>query len=363
MNNYEHQEIEANGEVATNFENDIWELRTELVHKGDRLAGAFGFQHTKREFSAVGEEAFIAPVDTKDSGVFWVGEYAFDNFDLEGGVRVNRLTHEPSAGRDETFTDVSTSLGIVLQPTDELQIGIVTDYSSRAPIAEELYSNGPHLTTNAFEVGNPNLDSEKAINLAGTLRYNAETWGLKFTTYYTQFSDFIYEQATGAEEDGLPVFAFQQDDADFFGVDLEVNAQLATFDLGGRDARLDATFGIDYVQAELDVSGNDNIPRLPPMRQQIGLSLTAGNFVAGVSYKNVRRQTNNAPNEFDTGGYEDYSAHAQYTFAVADNSTLAVFVKGKNLTDDEQRHHTSFIKDAAPAPGRTIEAGIRLNFN
>ena len=41
---------------------------------------------------------------------------------------------------------------------------------------------------------------------------------------------------------------------------------------------------------------------------------------------------------------------------------LTVFVQGKNLTDDEQRLHTSFIKDFAPEPGRTIEAGVRLSF-
>jgi iron complex outermembrane receptor protein len=39
-----------------------------------------------------------------------------------------------------------------------------------------------------------------------------------------------------------------------------------------------------------------------------------------------------------------------------------MFVQGKNLTDDEQRYHASFIKDFAPQPGRTIEAGIRMRF-
>jgi iron complex outermembrane recepter protein len=39
-----------------------------------------------------------------------------------------------------------------------------------------------------------------------------------------------------------------------------------------------------------------------------------------------------------------------------------VFVQGRNLTDDEQRQHSSFIKDLAPMPGRTIEAGLRARF-
>jgi iron complex outermembrane receptor protein len=41
------------------------------------------------------------------------------------------------------------------------------------------------------------------------------------------------------------------------------------------------------------------------------------------------------------------------------NSQLELFLNGNNLTDEEQRLHTSFIKDLAPQPGRTIEFGIR----
>ena len=40
------------------------------------------------------------------------------------------------------------------------------------------------------------------------------------------------------------------------------------------------------------------------------------------------------------------------------NNLLELFLTGRNLTDDEQRYHTSFIKDFAPQPGRTIEAGV-----
>jgi len=41
---------------------------------------------------------------------------------------------------------------------------------------------------------------------------------------------------------------------------------------------------------------------------------------------------------------------------------MEIFLHGKNLGDEEQRHHVSFIKDFAPAPGRTLLAGLRVNF-
>jgi len=81
INDYEHQEIEPDGEVATNFENDAWELRTELVFDRENLSGAFGLQHTDRDFSAIGEEAFVPPVKSKDTGVFAVIERPFERFD------------------------------------------------------------------------------------------------------------------------------------------------------------------------------------------------------------------------------------------------------------------------------------------
>jgi len=70
--------------------------------------------------------------------------------------------------------------------------------------------------------------------------------------------------------------------------------------------------------------------------------------------------TNNAF-ELATDGYEDISVKLERTFTIGE-STLKAFIQGRNLSDDEQRAHTSFVKDFAPAPGRSVEAGLRFNF-
>ena len=43
-------------------------------------------------------------------------------------------------------------------------------------------------------------------------------------------------------------------------------------------------------------------------------------------------------------------------------ATLLAFVKLKNITDEEIRLSTSFLRNYAPQPGESIEAGIRLMF-
>ena len=65
--------------------------------------------------------------------------------------------------------------------------------------------------------------------------------------------------------------------------------------------------------------------------------------------------------ELSTEGYEDLRLHIGYTLKVL-GSSIQLFLSGRNLTDDEQRYHTSFIKDLAPQPGRTIEVGFQMKF-
>jgi len=357
INDYEHQEIEPSGEVATDFSNEAWELRGELTYEADQWTGAFGIQHTDREFSAIGEEAFTPPVDSVDTGVFWVAQRAFDNFDLETGLRVGRVEHEPDTASSESFTTYAASLGAVVPLGDNFRLGVVVDQSSRAPISEELFSNGAHIATNAFEIGDPNLDNETATSLSATLTYRGDTWDGTATVYYNRFSDFIYEQATGEEEDELPVFQFQQDDADFMGVDLEASVRLAEWD--GGEARVRGMF--DYVKAELDVSGNDNLPRISPLRYGGGVSMKFGPVSASVDYLRVQEQRDTADFELRTDSYNDLRVYLGAEIPVGE-TTVGLFVHGKNLTDDDQRHHTSFIKEFAPAPGRTVEAGVRILF-
>lgn len=358
VNRYEHVEIEPDGEVATEFENDAYEVRVEMVHgEAAGWRGATGVQYTNREFSAIGEEAFIAPVDTRSLGAFWVGQRSLPSFDVEAGLRLERVEVDPSTGSRKRFTSYAASFGLVIPVESAWSIGLLADVSARAPIAEELFSDGPHLATGAFELGNPDLDEETALSLSANVRYADDKWYFNGTAYYTRFADYIFEAPTGEEEDGLPVFVYRQEDADFFGLDAELRRTVATWDRG----RLELGVKFDTVTATLDVSGNDDLPRMPPTRYGVGLNAQWGPVRASVDYLRVRAQNNVTDFELPTDRYEDLRAYLGADVDVG-NATMTLFVQGRNLTDDEQRQHTSFIKDLAPLPGRTLEAGIRARF-
>lgn len=356
VNSYAHNELEPSGEIGSAFENEAWEARVEMSH--EMVAGwegVAGAQMGDRRFSVVGEEAFTPPVDTKTFGVFWVAERSFPGFQLESGIRFDSVEHDPAEGESTSFGGASASLGMVIPFDDDWTGTVLADYSTRAPVGEELYSNGPHFATRSFEIGDANLGEERALNLSATLKRRGDDWSVLGTVYRTAFTDFIFQASMGDYMEGLVVRHFNQADATFTGLDLEASVVLAAWE--GGELELNGLF--DTVSAKVDVPGNDNLPRIPPARVGLGMALTKGPISANLDFMRVFSQEDAADQEFETDGYNDLRAYVGWDVEVGAMS-VSVYLQGRNLTDDEQRKHTSVVKDLVPEPGRTIEAGVRI---
>ena len=355
-NDYQHVELEPNGEVGTRFQNDAYEGRLELVDDDMGAGSVFGLQFSGRDYSIDGEEAFVPPTQSDSFAAFWVGQFALDGVDVDAGIRLGRVTHDSQVHSSEDFAPWSASVGVFIPTESEWQLGFRADISSRAPVIEELFSNGPHLATQSFEVGDPGLGAERATNLSATLSRNTERFAFHATAYRNGFANFIYQQWTGEEEDELPVAVYVQDDASFVGLDLAVEYKWLEFANGEVSLRL----MYDLVDAELDISGNGNMPRLPPSRIGLGIDGDWGDLTTSLDYRRMADSDDVAVNELPTDGWTDVRAYIGYRLPAAEG--LEVFLQGRNLTDEEQREHVSAIKDLAPLPGRTLEAGVRIRF-
>ncbi len=358
VNDYMHQELESSGEVGTAFENNAWEARAELSHSiWAGWTGVIGVQFGDRAFSVAGEEAFTPPVDTRSLGLFWVGERSFPGFQLEMGARFDSVEHDPATGDSDSFSGVSSSIGAIV-PFDEVwEAAFLVDYSTRGPVGEELYSNGPHLATQSFEIGDPGLNEEKAINFSATLDGQGKRWSLYGSIYYINFTDFIYQMSTDEVLDDLVVRRFSQADAHFAGVDLEATVTMANWEGG----QLEVSGFFDTVSVTLDITGNDNLPNIPPRRAGLGLALTSGKFNFNLDYIHSFKQSDVANLELESDAYNDLRAYLGWK-TIKGRTMVNFFLQGRNLTDAEQRQHTSIIKDLVPEPGRTIEAGVRISF-
>jgi iron complex outermembrane receptor protein len=350
---YRHLELEGR-EVGTRFDNEGVEGRLELVHAPiAKWHGAAGLQFGRRDFAAQGEEAFVPPSVSRDLGLFLLEERSFGRWKLEGGLRHDRLGLDPDGGaRARDFHASSASFGVSFELDERLHLSAGFDRAERAPTTEELYSDGVHVATQSFERGDDALDTEVANQFELGAHLHVGPLSGKLSVYETRYDDFIYLAATGGELESLPVRAWTQADATFRGVEAEATLRLADNASGRWDLRL---FG-DKVRATLDAGGP--LPRIVPARVGASLQWERDGWRASLGALRHDDQPRVAAFETPTPGYTLYDAHLARHWD-GERFGWEVFVDATNLTDREARVHTSFLKDLAPLPGRSIAFGVR----
>jgi iron complex outermembrane receptor protein len=228
--------------------------------------------------------------------------------------------------------------------------------STKLPNAEELYANGPHIATRAFEIGNPDMEKESSVGLDVALRQRSGRFTGQLTLFANWFDKFIFEQLTGEEQDSLQLVRFVQKDARFMGAELEGHLDI----LEREPHHLDIEVSADLVRAELTDEGED-LPRIPPARYGVALHYRSHTWNVRLEARGVRRQERIGAFELPTEGYTSLGASVGYRI-FARKSIVDLVLRGTNLTDKDGRVHTSFLKDLVPLPGRDVRLNARLMF-
>lgn len=355
---YEHLELEGD-EVGTRFTNDSWEARLELPHRDlGPFRGAIGMQGSSRDFTARGEESFTPPSLTRSWGLFLFEEFGIGALRWQLGARWER--QETSVDEvdvpDRSLAGLSGSLGVVWSPTADYALAVSVARSAKLPNAEELYSNGPHAATRAYEIGDPTLDVETSLGLDLGLRKTRGRLTGSLNLFANRFSGYIYERVTDEVIDGLQVYRYDQADAEFRGCELEAHLEL----LHREPHHLELEVMADYVRAEFADSG-DPLPRIPPLRAGIGLRYRGERLSARVEGRRVFEQDRIAELESETAGYTLFNASVSYRFFLG-GTVHDLVLSGANLTDEFAQVHTSFLKDVAPLPGRDLRLTWKVGF-
>jgi iron complex outermembrane receptor protein len=354
---YKHTELEGD-EPGTVFRNSAWEGRMELVQQpmaGGAWTGASGVQLTSRDFEAIGDEAIVPPSDTFSWGVFTFQELTLGQVTLEVGMRYeNREIEIPTARR--TFDSFNVSGGIGWSPDDDWMIGTTVSRSRRAPTAEELFTNGPHLAIGVYEIGDPDLTQETAVNVEAFVRKREGILTGSLTAFATWYDNFITQTFTGAEMEGLPVLVRGQTDARFQGLELELGLEAVR--ATDWSLRFDAT--ADYVRATDTVAGSP-LPRIPPFRITVGAEYERDWLTGRIEVQRVSAQNRVAPLEEETDGHTMVNASLAFR-PLRERPDLTVMIRGRNLTNAVARTHTSFLKEVAPLPGRDIRVSLQVDF-
>ncbi len=364
---YEHAELEDTGEVGTRFFNQGLEGRVELVQAerdigSAKWRGGSGAQVFSRRFDVVGEEAFIPRNQTTQVGVFTLQEFDFGAVKTEFAGRYENAVVQSSVGDfrgnpvfvDRNFDLLSGSVGASVGLGSAVRLGVNLSHTERAPAAEELLANGPHAGTQSFEIGNPDFAKERANGAEIVLRARGDSYSLEASVYYNRFNNFIFERQTGAIEDDLPVFQFEQADARYMGVEVQGAITVARF--GEQSLRVDAL--ADYTDAKL-LDGLGRVPRIPPFRALGGIGVTGPKWDVRAEVEHVAAQSKLADFETRTDAFTLVNFSAAWR-PFTDRPNTALVVSANNIFDVDARRHASFLKDFAPLPGRDIRVSLRF---
>ena len=354
---YRHFELEG-PEIGTVFENEYWEGRVEAPYRlGESLDGAFGMQASRRDFSAVGEEAFVPPNETDLFAAFLFQEYEAEEVSVQAGLRWETQRSSSDAdGVEVDFHGFSASGGVNWEVSGPVGVAFSVARSVKLPSADELFSDGPHLATRSFEIGKLTLEREVGTSLDATLHLHTGRFEGELTAFVNSFDDFIYQEFTGQERGGLPVLLYTQGDARFVGYEGQLHVEL----LHRADRHFELELFSDYTRATL-LDPDEPLPRIPPLRWGTGLHYEGTPWTAILRYRRATGQDRVAPNEETTDGYSMVDATLGYRVLWGD-ILHELTLSGRNLLDEEARNHISLLKEFAPLPGRDIRLTYRLVF-
>jgi iron complex outermembrane receptor protein len=378
---YQHEEVEGSGEVGTTFDSTGTDLRLELRHAPiGGLTGVIGLQAENSDFSALGEEAFVPDTDTESAALFVLEEFQLGPLRLTGGlrgekVRVNSKGDAPDAEEPKfgapvsrRFSPASASFGVLwpLQGSGWSFSGSLA-HTERAPAYYELYANGVHIATAAFERGDPTLGVERSNSGELGASYQIGPHSFKASVFRTDFSSFISLDATGAQitvpgEGGepdaeVPEYAFRSVRARLTGAELEGRTRLVDSTWS-----LDLSAGADFVRGD-NRDSNEPLPRIAPTQLRAGLEAAFGAWRTGADLRYAAEQDRVPATDTATDSYTRLNLWA--TWEMGGPALQALwFLRVDNVTDELAFNAGTIgtLRSLAPLPGRGVTAGVRVKF-
>jgi iron complex outermembrane receptor protein len=406
------------------FLREGFEGRISFEHEIDDLNGAFGLHGLFDDFKIVGEESILGglsktwsnatntavpqddPSNPKMEGeessriaLFLMEEYALgDDTSLNAGIRWEHIDREYKGTTDLDDSIFSTSGGISHNLSELWNVSGNLNYSERIPDTAELFSDGAHHATESYEIGNKNLGAESAVGVEIIVRKTVGRVTGQFSAFHTKFNDYIFLEEKSAVRDsngnlkndivypeldgddgipdtgdnnereagfpagteGLPVKEYEGVDAQFQGIEAEVD--WLALENPGWDLLLSA-YG-DVLRGKNKSEGG-HLSRIPAARLGFGFEVQLEKLDFGLkitrSMKQDKVAAHGGHSEEPTAAYSLLNAYASYDVNFG-NSVGELFIKGYNLTDELAYNHASLLKHSAPLPGRNVEIGLKFDF-
>ncbi|WP_343641023.1 TonB-dependent receptor [Roseateles sp.] len=377
---YKHQEVEGSGEVGTVFSSKGKDGRVEATHTAlqggwGTVQGVLGWQWEQSDFSALGEEALVPGTKTRNNALFLIEQFKSGPWSLQAGARAERVNVSSTGGDEERFGDPVTrrfspksfSLSGAYELGNGFSLSSNLSSSQRAPTFYELFANGVHVASGAFEVGDVNLGLERAksVDLGLHWKQGEAKWSVQ--VYQTRFANYIALDASGRSidevgEDGetksVPEFLYRGVRARLRGVELEGRQPLPA--VAGWGLTLGTT--VDLVRGTNRDTG-EALPRLSPVRGSLSLQAERGPWLIQAEVRGAMRQDRVPAFDTPTAGYGILRLNIARHFDIG-NLDAMWYVKLDNLANKLAYSAGSVqtIRPLTPLPGRSLFAGMQVRF-
>lgn len=379
---YQHTEFEA-GMAGTRFANQGVDWRVQARHASVLgWQGVVGAQGESGRFSADGDEAFAPYSRTRHAALFVLEEKPLSWGHVQAGLRAEQvvvasLGHpvlDRFAPGERRFTPLSAAVGAGGTLAAGWRWSAQWSHSERAPRDYELFANGPHVATAAYEIGNPALQRERSRHVEAGLQWQSGT-GIdraSFNVYESRFANFIgldaqepHSVTASAQPQATlwPSYAYRAVRARFIGGEASGLWRVAR-PLQGR-ATLDLEWRADLVQAT-DLERSMPLPRMAPLRLGATMVWREGAWSWRVGLDQMATQTRVPAGQQPTAGYTLWHAAATWRIRDGGGVTWDAFARLNNATDRLAYSATSILTQTAPGrsplPGRSLRLGLQARF-
>jgi len=214
------KELETSDEVAFNtlLSNSLYHLKWEYEIGGgfNMVSGIQGGIQFNRNGEA-DDEPLIPDFNQLDNGVYSVFYWKRDRNEkwrVQAGLRydiraLEAFESELAGTFKRNYQNLNGSVGLVWGIGPFLLRGNVST-GFRSPHVSELTAIGAHHGALRYEIGNPNLISERATQFDGIFEYSTDHLEFVFNPFFNYIQNFIYANPIDSMIDDLPVFQYDQ---------------------------------------------------------------------------------------------------------------------------------------------------------
>jgi iron complex outermembrane recepter protein len=388
FSDYSHFEFESGGEVGTLFYQTIGGLESVVRHEqlGPFSLGAIGVRAQYRDIITGGS---LRTPSTYDYGAaaYAVEEIARGPLRIQGGLRFDYARYVPRdldafvliGGervnvRPRSFAALTGSVGGLYELFDGVRIGTSVSRAFRTPDFNELYSNGPHLAANTYDVGDPELEEETGTGVDAFIRYNRGRVRFELAAFRNALDNYIFPSTRGRVEAGRvgsrARAQYTNEGALFRGWEADFEwLPFGSWVVDGAMSEVRARFTTE--RSPIPVFNEDGTtsfvepsrfpPLIPPRHGHVGVGYQGRSWTARAQTRMAAAQNRLSEFETRTPGYSLFDLSLGYRF-LGGTRLHSLTLRIDNLTDRAWRNHLSRIKDLFPEPGRDVSLVYRLTF-